>query len=245
MLTTIKNNQLTFTDGRFYPDTDGVYYPSVTTVLEAFPKPYALLQWMKEVGAKSDEVRDAAGRRGSTVHTLTESYDKGEQVDLLGDHGQPMYSLEEWGLFERYVEFSTRFNPVHSMIEQQLVCGELGFGGTIDRVCEVEGKKILLDIKTSNGIYDSYWLQLAAYREGLYINSGIEVDAVGILWLNAKTRTIGKKGDVQGVGWQLLQKDDTRKDWELFRAVHKIWLSVNEGAKPKEFSYTLSHKKCS
>lgn len=243
MLTQIKNNQLTFTDGRYYQDTDGKYYPSATTILEAFPKPYQLLQWMKEVGAKSDEIRDAAGRRGSTVHELTERYDRGEEVCLLGDSGQPVYSLEEWGMFERYADFSTRFSPQHNLIEQQMICPELGLAGTLDRVCIIEGKKYLLDIKTSNGIYDTYWLQLAAYRRALYINLGVEVDAVGVLWLNAKTRTNGKKGDMQGVGWQVVTRENSEKDWELFEAVQKIWLSINEGSQPKQWSYTLSHKR--
>ena len=66
MLTQIKDNQITFTDARFYIDREtGEYYPSATTILEAYPKPYALLQWMKEAGSKADEIRDAAGRRGS------------------------------------------------------------------------------------------------------------------------------------------------------------------------------------
>ena len=72
MLVKTKTNQLTFVDGRFYHDEDGNYFPSATTLLEAYPKPFALIQWMKEMGSKADEIRDNAGRRGSTVHQLTE-----------------------------------------------------------------------------------------------------------------------------------------------------------------------------
>jgi hypothetical protein len=64
----IKDGRLTFTDGRFYQHQSGEWVPSVTTVLEAYPKPYALLQWMKEMGSKSDEVIRAAGERGTSVH---------------------------------------------------------------------------------------------------------------------------------------------------------------------------------
>lgn len=244
MLTKIKNNQITFTDGRFYIDEEtGAYFPSATTILEAYPKPYALLQWMKEVGTKSDEIRDAAGDRGSNVHKLTELYDDGHEIHLLGDNGQPDYSMEEWKMFERYTDFSDRFLPHHQLIETQVLSPKLGFAGTIDRVSIIEGKKYVLDIKTSNGIYNSYWLQLAAYREGLKDVSGMEVDGVAILWLNAKTRTNGKKGDTQGVGWQMVTREDTRKDFELFQAVQKLWLAEHEGDGPKQFSYQLTHKK--
>ena len=129
------------------------------------------------------------------------------------------------------------------MIEQQVICPELGFAGTLDRIGVIDGKKYLLDIKTSNGIYNSYWLQLAAYRQAAHVNMGVDVDGVAILWLNAKTRTNGKKGDYQGVGWQMVTRDDTASDWELFQAVQKLWLAEHEGDKPKQFSYTLTHQK--
>lgn len=243
MLTKIQNNQITFTDARFYIADDGSYYPSATTLLEAYPKPYALLQWMKEVGTKSDEIRDAAGKRGSAVHSMTESYDNDEQVDLLGFDGQPQYSMEEWSFFERYVDFSQRFTPAYSLIEQQVISPELGFAGTLDRVGVIEGMKYLLDIKTSNGIYNSYWLQLAAYREALRVTTGVKVDGVAILWLNAKTRTNGKAGDCQGVGWQMTTREKTDKDFELFQAVQKLWMAEHASDRPKQFSYQLTHKK--
>ena len=245
MLSQIKNNQITFTDARFYIDTTtGEYYPSATTILEAYPKPYALLQWMKEAGKQSDEVRDAAGKRGSNVHYLTEQYDKGFECKLLSEEsGQPLYSMEEWSMFERYVDFTTRFNPEHILIEQQVLSPQLGFAGTIDRVTVIDGKRYLLDIKTSNGIYNSYWLQVAAYQQALLIESTIKTDGVAFLWLNAKTRTNGKKGDVQGIGWQMVTKEDTTEDWQLFQAVQKLWLAEHKDDKPKQFTYTLSHKK--
>jgi hypothetical protein len=196
------------------------------------------------VGKQSDEIRDAAGRRGSNVHYLTEQYDKGFECRLLDEQtGQPLYSIEEWAMFERYVDFTQRFNPTHELIEQQVLSPQLGFAGTIDRVTVIDGKRYLLDIKTSNGIYNSYWLQVAAYRQALLIEAKIITDGVAILWLNAKTRTNGKKGDMQGVGWQMVTKEDTTEDWQLFQAVQKLWLAEHKDDKPKQFSYTLSHKK--
>lgn len=249
LIKNLQSNQLTFKDGRFYTDEDGNYFPSATTLLEAYPKPPQLIMWMKEVGSKADEIRDAAGKRGSAVHQLTEDYDNGVECTLLDEYGKPRYSLDEWSMFERYVEFSVNHKPEHHLIEQTFIGGGLGFAGTIDRVCTIDGKTYVLDIKTSNGIYNSYWLQLAAYRE-LYMkcasklsSSLPKVDGVAILWLNSKTRTSGKKGDVQGKGWQMVTEMDTSKQWSLFQAVQQLWHAEHEGDKPKEFSYQLSHKK--
>ena len=241
MLTQIKDNQITFTDARFYIDREtGEYYPSATTILEAYPKPYALLQWMKEAGSKADEIRDAAGRRGSAVHQLTEDYDNDLECNLLGENGQPNYSMEEWAMFERYVDFTAALNPTHQLIEQQVLSPRLKFAGTIDRVCLINGKRYILDIKTSNGVYNSYWLQVAAYQQALLKEAKVKTDGVAILWLNAKTRT---KKDLQGIGWQLIIKEDTKQDWNLFRSVQKLWLAEHSEDKPKQFSYNLTHKK--
>jgi hypothetical protein len=239
----LQARQLTMLDARFYYDTNGEFVPSVTTILEAYPKDAHFFKWLKEVGTDADAIRDEAGRRGSVVHQLTEQYDAGEEVSLLNIDGNLQYKMLEWSMFERYVEFSTRFKPEIIMSEQNFVNSFLGFAGTLDRVIKMNGLTYLIDIKTSNVIHDSYWLQLAAYRELLLQNKGMEVDFVSILHLNAKTRTEGKIGAIQGQGWQLVQQRDTAKELSLFDKVRDLWLEQNKDAKPKRASYTLTHKK--
>jgi hypothetical protein len=237
----INDKQLTFLDSRFYKTDDGGFVPSVTTILECYPKGAAYYNWLKEAGKDADEIRDEAGRRGSVVHKLTEDYDIGEEVQLVNPNGSIDYTLNEWAMFERYVEFRRRFQFVTDCIELNIISKDLGYAGTIDRVININGERILLDIKTSNAIYPSYWLQLAAYRTLLY-SMGAEVDKVAILWLNAKTRTEGKKGDIQGIGWQMITKEDTMHDIQLFKATHALWIAENQTSKPKQLTYQISHK---
>jgi hypothetical protein len=238
---TINNKQLTFLDSRFYSTEDGGYVPSVTTILEAYPKGAAYYNWLKENGKDADEIRDEAGRRGSVVHKLTEDYDAGKEVRLVNDNGSIDYKLTEWAMFERYVEFRSRFDLKVEAIELNIISKELGFAGTIDRVCYLNGEKYIIDIKTSNAIYPSYWLQLAAYR-ALLLHVGVKVDNVAILWLNAKTRTEGKKDDIQGIGWQMITKRFSADDYELFMATQKLWQAENKIIKPKNLSYAISHR---
>lgn len=237
----INDKQLTFLDARYYKTDDGGFVPSVTTILDCYPKGAAYYSWLKENGKDADEIRDEAGRRGSVVHKLTEDYDMGAEVKLVNSNGSIDYKLNEWAMFERYVDFRSRFSFVTDCIELNIISKNLGFAGTIDRVINLNGERILLDIKTSNAIYPSYWLQLAAYRTLLF-EAGVEVDKVAILWLNAKTRTEGKKGDIQGIGWQMITKEDTIQDYQLFKATHALWLAENKTIKPKQLTYQISHK---
>lgn len=133
-------------------------------------------------------------------------------------------------------EMTTRFKPEVMQCEQNYISPELGWAGTVDRIIRLNGKTYLIDIKTSNAIYQTDWLQLAAYRRLVEVVDGISFDGVGILLLNAKTRTEGSKGAVQGVGWQLVTQDDTTKELSL-------WLAQHANDLPKNSSYSLTHKK--
>jgi hypothetical protein len=241
----IPGNRITFLDSRWYYSENGVPVPSVTTILDAYPKTADYYAWLKKMGEESDTIRDEAGRRGSRVHDMTEKYDNGLEVTLLdSENGDLNLSLHEWNMFEKYVQFSERFPHENVAIEMNVISELLGFAGTLDRIIELNGKRILIDIKTSNAVYDSYWLQLAAYRK-LLASIETEVDDVAILWLNAKTRTDGKKDTIQGAGWQLIFRSLQLhlKDLELFDHTHALWLSQYEGMTPKQISYQLKHCK--
>ena len=240
----LHKNRIEFTDNRFYLTDDGNYVPSVTTILEAFPKDASYFKWIKEVGGDADQIRDEAGRRGSNVHELTERYDSGEEVTFLSSHGLPIFKMIEWSMFERYVDFTTTHKPVVDLMEVNIVSKKLGYAGTLDRVINLYGKVTLMDIKTSNNIYPSYWLQLAAYYE-LLKTMKVSVDQVAILWLNSKTRTTGKNGAIQGIGWQLITRSLTelKKDIKLFKSTYDLWKFMNEDAKPRQLSYQIKHKK--
>lgn len=237
----LKGNQITFNDNRFYNLGDE-FYPSVTTILQAYPKDAGFYKWLKEVGNDADAIRDAAGDRGSTVHKLTEQYDDGLEVSLINEDGRLNFSMQEWAMFERYVNFRQRFPLEIQASEMTLISQKFQEAGTLDRYIILNGKRMIIDIKTSNALYDHYWLQLAAYKRMFEDISGQSVDAVGILWLNAKTRTEGSKGQIQGEGWQLLIREDTARDLDLYEATKKLWLAQNEGMKPRQVSYTLTHK---
>lgn len=237
------NNRIELLDNRFY-EFNGEFYPSVTTILDAYPKGPAFFEWLKMAGEKADEIRDQFGKRGSVVHNLTEQYDKGNQVTLMFE-GSPQYTSLEWSMFERYIDFSNRFKPEISGIELNYASASLGYGGTLDRVIKLNNKLILIDLKTSNYLHNHFWLQMAAYVKLFEEkNPTQKIDEIAILWLNAKTRTEGKKDDIQGIGWQLKFGEKSIEEYyELFQAVHKLWLIEFGSLKPKNQIYKLKHQK--
>lgn len=258
----IKDGRLTFLDNRFYYDSDGNPWPSVTTILDAYPKDVAFYEWLKKAGEDADSIRDEAGNRGSMVHKLTEDFDNGLDVNLLNNNGEIDMPLAAWAMFERYVEFRNTV-PWFSCeeIEASFCNPFLGYGGTRDRIFSTNGLRVLVDIKTSNYMHDYFYLQLVAYREAFHdmllradpsgkLLAEKFIHEVAILWLNAKTRTAkdesysGKKiEDCQGPGWQFIVRpqSDLPKDWAMFRLVQQLWRSKNEGMIPKQIAYKIGY----
>lgn len=252
-LINVTKDRIEFLDSRFYLHKEsGEFYPSVTTILEAYPKSAQFYEWLKEVGKNADEIRDNAGDSGSKVHDLCDCYDAGLECRIMDEIGKPKYKQIEWACFEHYVEFRERF-PQFRMLEAEkhYFSFESKFAGTLDKVFEIEGGiitmpnggKLLVDIKTSNVIYNQYWLQMAAYAKSYTENTGIKIDQIAILWLKAKTRTDGTKGAIQGDGWQMVfPKEPISYYWEIFCGVHKVWLLEHQNDKPRNVSYCLSYK---
>lgn len=244
------NNRIQFLDSRFYRTPDGGFVPSVTTILEAYPKGQQYVEWLKKNGEDADDIRDEAGRRGSIVHAMTETLDYGGELALMNEDGTPKYKLSEWAMLGRYAEFRERHPATVHAIELNMISAELGYAGTLDRLLTIGGQPYLMDIKTSGAVHNSYWLQQAAYirllggtKEGRNALNGVAVDRVkpAILWLNAKTKTFGKDGTMQGPGWQFLTAETpVEKLLKIFDHTHALWLEENGASKPKTTTYKLT-----
>jgi len=239
--------QMTFLDSRYYlNERTGNYFPSASTILDAYPKGPEFFKWLKEKGGEADEIRDLAAAQGSFVHKCTELYDAGEVVSLVKADGTISCSTREWNMFEKYVQFSQKYNPEVLYNELSLVDEELGYGGTLDRIIRIDGKIYLIDIKTSNNLHNHYWLQMSSYVNlfNKVVQPDFTIDGIAILWLNAKTRTEGKSGTYQGKGWQLVFPDkDVDYYYTLFQHTKVLWEEENKNYRPNNLTYKLEHQK--
>ena len=60
--------QINFLDRRVYKRSEGVYYPSVTTILQYLPKNKFFQNWIKDVGHNAEIIMQKAGKEGTQVH---------------------------------------------------------------------------------------------------------------------------------------------------------------------------------
>lgn len=233
-------SEVTFIDDRYYTSSTGLHWPRCTTILEAFPKGQGFYSWLKNNGLGSDEILQTAGEIGTRVHKGTQSYDS----DIMLTWASQQWNKDEWALLCKYADYCTFCNPKVLISEFTMVSDLLQFGGTLDRIVEIDGMRILLDIKTSNYIYKQHWCQVAAYRELYTVTDGQVVDACGILHLKAKTRKTAKNPNGwQGKGWTLEIRNDTTEDYEIFQKVYDLWKYDNEDHQPGIKTYPSYLKK--
>jgi hypothetical protein len=234
-----ENKQINFLDERFYTIDNETFFPSVTTVLEVYPKGFGFNNWLKDLGHNADEVLRKAGEQGSKVHDAVDQIIQGREL-IWADENVARYTLDEWMMILRFVEFWETHKPILIANEFNIISINYRLGGTIDLVCEIDGVRWLIDVKTSNAIHTSHEMQMAAYAMMFNEkNPEMPIERTGILWLKALTRGADAKGkSLQGKGWQL--KEFPRhytESFELFKHVRAIWDEENPNYKPKNMTY--------
>lgn len=235
--------QINFLDRRVYKRGEGVYYPSVTTILQYMPKNKFFETWMKDVGHNADLIMRKAGKEGTQVHEAAEDLVEGKEVSWMDDYGRAKYSQIVWEMILKFADFWKTYKPELISSEQFVWSDEHKFAGTADIVCKMNGEVWLIDIKTSNSIHKSYDLQLASYAKGLEESRDIKIDRTAILWLKAQSRGPSKqKKVIQGKGWKLLQIDEIEKNFELFKLIYKLYELENPNTEPIYNSYPTTVK---
>lgn len=166
-----------------YYNTQGIEVPSVTTIISLLAKP-ALSKWANIMGFRKRSVDDilmVASTIGTLMHQCIELYLRNEKFSLkdeFQEHRNTLLKrLDGFVSWLGYVELEPEF------LEKEVVSEK--FGGTVDFYGSLDGKKVILDFKTSSRVYSSMFLQLAAYAHSIE-EQGYEVDGVGIVHVTEK-----------------------------------------------------------
>ena len=235
--------QINFLDRRVYKRGEGVYYPSVTTILQYMPKNKFFESWLKDVGHNADLIMRRAGKEGTQVHEAAEKLVLGEEISWMDDFGNAKYSQIVWEMILKFAEFWKTYKPELISAEDFVWSDKYKYAGTADLVCKMNDEVWLLDLKTSNSIHKSYDLQLASYAKAIEESKGIKIERTGIIWLKSPTRGPSKqKGKIQGKGWKVIQVDDIEKNFKLFQNIYELYQLENPNTEPIYNSYPTTIK---
>lgn len=216
--------QINDTKGRFYVDEDrGVRAPSVTSILSHVFGEDSKYIWDKVVPEAAavaydlaDEPRstaiDAAVRAhhdrmmgaadvGTRVHDLIWQ----DNPDLSDEDGRVLTCLESWDLFRD-------MNDIQHISDEEYFIGESRYGyygGTYDGIVMINGRKALMELKTTWKLQPKHALQTAAYAKAMGVDECF-------------TLRLGKYSPE----WEM-QKPRSNA-WELFEHVHGLYVHMGD-----------------
>lgn len=193
-------------EGKFYPGSHRYYVngkpqTGVTTYLGIIDKSRPLIIWATELYrdyllaclergitiediyegcALHEERKQEAAAIGDEVHGWIEQYIKGKTPDM------PERREAQIGV-SAFLDW-TAANKVKFISSERVVYSRKhGYIGKMDIEAKVNGKLCLIDIKTSNGLYNTYMLQTAAYLKADEEESGKKYDGRWLLRVTKET----------------------------------------------------------
>jgi len=231
-----ETEQINFLDQRFYKRKNE-YYPSITYILQYYPKDSNFINWLKTQGLNSDYIVKKASKEGTQTHKLIEDYLLGKKIKWLNSRGNPKYSIEVWEMLLKFKEFWETFKPKLINSEILLYNDKYKIGGTCDLIIELNNELWLIDLKTSNYLHKSYDLQISAYVKCYERMFDKKIDQAGILWLKSSKRKLNKE-KIWGKGWELYKSNRSiEENFSYFKKVYELFKLENPNAAPIFNSY--------
>jgi hypothetical protein len=224
---------LTFIQEGHRYSLDGKRPISVTTVLSG-GVPKQLHYWaankaaefaVANPGATYDQIRkapwderDAAGVRGTAVHNLAE--------DLV--HGRVVEVPEELAPYiDGYLRFLDAFGIRPLLTECNIAIRSLRVAGRFDLIATSPalngGEPVMIDLKTSNGIYPETKLQTAAYSKGDFYTTDKDGEAELKLPRIAATYVAHVTPDGTRLHPLAHDRDELETHFEMFQAAYRIY----------------------
>ena len=149
-----------------YKNAAGERIPGTTTIIGRFKESGGLLHWAFKQGQSGAPnlyaERDKAADAGTLAHELIEAHILGREPGTQMAPTEIMTKAEN--AFEQFLEWRDQTKIEIVATERAYVSEKHQFGGTVDAVGrDMKGRIVLLDWKSSNGVYVDYLMQLAAY----------------------------------------------------------------------------------
>lgn len=178
------------------PEQESYYFYSVTSILHETRPPNKILDEFKAeqmVALGIDGARLALALSaiyGTQVHGAIDEWIAGKKpLTRFGEGGRPLYNDFEWARIWRFMKFMDFYRPQFESTEQKVFSMKYEIAGTYDALGIINGKRYMMDWKTSKDIFEDYPLQAAAYYVAFKeMHPEVQIDGLLILSLRNKSK---------------------------------------------------------
>lgn len=252
--------------GRFY-EIDEVFYPSATTILEAYPMSFFLREFLQEnTKEEAEKKKNEAAIRGSKIHHTLELVLAGkkvssggiteDQVKWLGlsdpklvKYLQKPFTKREDVMMRGFQNFWEDYTPEVIESERIVWSKKWGFAGTLDAILVIHlpwsTKELTAFKKAGKKVPPRKKLKvLMDFKTGkaLYPEYDMQVACYREAW---KEMTGDKSKMVVGLlqlginqcNYRLKIVKDQKKSFKEFLKVKEMWHLVNPNARPTVYNF--------
>jgi hypothetical protein len=145
------------------------------------------------------EISKAAQDIGSDVHRWIELYIKGKMIGVEAETDYPERVKVPMQNFHKWAD---AHDIEWESCEEKIYSRNWQYAGTVDAVAKINGKRCVIDFKTSAKIYKEYYLQVAAYVSAIGEMRG-ELPELGVI-----VRLDKEEGKFQEVAFDPWQHTD-------------------------------------
>ncbi len=177
------------------------------TELEETWIPPSVTVWdelLKEAKSQHRTVKKTATDIGQMAHAWMEAYGRKRLLGYAHHAAVELVPMPENEKAKLCVEAALKWLVEHHVepieVERKVYSVELDTAGTMDWVGFVDGKRSIIDFKSSKGLYDEYLYQIAFYRAAYEEETGMRIDQCILLKLGKEdgdfdTRTVDNDDD--------------------------------------------------
>ena len=205
-----------------YHNAAGKKVTSVTTALSILNKP-GLVKWANNLGLlgiDSSKYKDELADIGTLTHYFVMCHLK-DIVPEVREFSQEQIDLAEV-CYRKYLDWE-KYHPIRPiLVEEPFVSEEYQFGGQVDCYGVCEKDLMLLDLKTSKGIFDEMIYQVSAYSHML-VENGYKVSSVRLLRIG--------RSPVEGFDEKVLTDERIEVGWQIFLHCLAIYNLRTKGVK--------------
>lgn len=222
---------------------DFTYFPSSTWIGGYYPKGIQFYKWLAEKGwDEAEALKIAAGDKGSKIHYACGDIDEGKDIDIVtatymnNTSGTPEpLTVEEVDAINSYTKFIEDHKPI--ILGNEITAFGDFYAGTLDKIFRVGDEIWIVDLKSSQYIWEEYKLQISSYSHMNidYLKLGITEEE----WKNRKLFILSVGYKKNKAGYKLTEIEDK---YSMFLVAYKLWQNENPDAQPKEAEYPLKLK---
>jgi hypothetical protein len=188
-----------------------------------------VLSMLAEGKKAHTERKESAASVGDVVHLFAQTYsaemDETYRPDKFVELSDDEQQRVNHGI-TAFLVWVSQTKPTFIQSEFSVYSRKNKFVGTSDVLVEVEGKKYLLDYKTSKGVYSSHFYQASAYLKAYEEEWGEKLDGAMIIHF-IKEDVVDKEGEIKKkageFGVVTLSRGDLVRGYQGFKALQTIY----------------------